>query len=299
MNISNRYILNQGPVIAGLFKAVAAGLKQQILKTESSKPDTPGPEVIKRIPPPPADMVRDYIRHVGGSPSAYRNTLPPHLFPQWGLSVAMQGLFDIDYPLFKVMNGGCRMEINAPLPNDQPLIVRGCLDGIDDDGRRAILRQKVVTGTADNPDALIGFIYGVVPLGSGKKSPTKKKKKDPTRVPQDARELAIWKLGSKAGLDFAKLTGDFNPIHWVAPYARTSGFKNVILHGFSTLARAYEGLNRRLFSGATPIKLFDVQFTKPLVLPARVGLYVDAESHVFVGEAPGGPAYMVGTFETT
>jgi hypothetical protein len=31
------------------------------------------------------------------------------------------------------------------------------------------------------------------------------------------------------------------------------------------------------------------------VLPAKVGLYIDDDS-VFVGDAPGGPAYLVGTY---
>jgi hypothetical protein len=62
------------------------------------------------------------------------------------------------------------------------------------------------------------------------------------------------------------------------------------------MARAIEGLNRSLFSGdVRRLEAIDVKFTKPLVLPAKVGLYVDDEN-VFVGDAPGGPAYLVGTY---
>ena len=70
----------------------------------------------------------------------------------------------------------------------------------------------------------------------------------------------------------------------------------MINHGFSTMARAIEGLNRSVFSGdVSKLESIDVQFTKPLVLPAEVGLYVD-DDRVFVGDAPGGPAYLVGTY---
>src|SRR5688572_23840617 len=134
--------------------------------------------------------------------------------------------------------------------------------------------------------------------GGGTKSTGDKKKPEPERVPLDAEELARWKIPSNAGLAFAMLTGDFNPVHWVPPYARAFGFRNTILHGFSTMARAMEGLQRTLFAGSVrAIRVLDVKFTKPLVLPAKVGLYVKGES-LWVGDAPGGPAYLVGTFQT-
>ena len=68
-------------------------------------------------------------------------------------------------------------------------------------------------------------------------------------MPADAKEIAFYRLKADAGLDFAKLTGDFNPVHWVPAYARALGFPNTILHGFGTLARAVEGLNRGVFAG--------------------------------------------------
>jgi acyl dehydratase len=83
-------------------------------------------------------------------------------------------------------------------------------------------------------------------------------------------------------------------VHWLSPYARALGFRGTILHGFATMARAMEGLNRALFAGAVDrIRSFDVRLTRPLVLPARVGLYLDGQN-VHVGDAPGGPEYLRG-----
>lgn len=299
MAVSNKHILQQGPVIAGLAKTAAQAIKQQI--TGPGGPvETPGPVYRKTIEPRPKDLVRDYVRHVGGQPGEYRDHLPPHLFPQWGFPLSMRTLTGIPYPLMRVMNGGCRIEINAPLPTDRPLEASGQLVGVDDNGRRAVLHQRVVTGTREHPEALVGHFYAVVPLGGGKSKDTsakKKKKKQKPRVPDEVREVTRWSIPDNAGLDFARLTGDFNPIHWVPSYARASGFKNVILHGFSTMARAYEGINRDLYKGLEEIQTFDVKFTRPLVLPADVGLYVDEDHGVYVGDGPGGPAYMVGSFE--
>jgi hypothetical protein len=54
---------------------------------------------------------------------------------------------------------------------------------------------------------------------------------------------------------------------------------------------------RNVFAGNVhAIGSFDVRFTRPLVLPTEVGFYVEG-NQVFVGDAPGGPAYLVGTFQ--
>ena len=264
----------------------------------------PGPELTSEVAGPPAALVRDYLRFVGGDPAAYRARVPAHLFPHWGMPLAARTLQDLDYPLLRVVNGGCRLQMNAPLPLGERLRVRARLMSVDDDGRRAVLRQRVVTGTAAVADAVVADIFAIVRLGEGK-DPTSSRPQPPrqprtvARVSGSARELAFWRLRPDSGLGFALLTGDFNPIHWVRPYARAMGHRSTILHGFATLARTIEGLNRGLFSGATDrLSMIDVRFTRPLVLPSRVGLYVDGRQ-VAVGDAPGGPAYLTGQFAVT
>ncbi len=307
MPVSNRHILEQGATISALGRVALSAIEQQLRgKPAAGAPQVPGPTIEATYAPRSAELVRDYIRHVGGDPSAYKGTLPAHLFPQWGFGLGGQTLKGVPYPMARVLNGGCNMEIRSALPANEPLTVRAHLESIDDDGRRAVLQQRVVTSTPSAPDALIADMFAIVPLsgakkdkdGKGSAGSQKKDKKEASRVPDDARELAYFKLSAHAGLDFAKLTGDFNPVHWVPGYARAFGFSNVILHGFGTMARAIEGINRGLFAGdVTRIKRWNCRFTKPLVLPAKVGLYV-RDQDVFVGVAKGGPAYLVGSFET-
>jgi hypothetical protein len=270
-------------------------LSKKKSKGERKALQTPGPEVELRVPPRSKELLGAYCRHVGADKSAYRGFVPPHLFPQWVFPLQAKTLEGIPYPMEKVLNGGCRMEIHAPLPANEPLIVRGRLENIDDNGRRALIHARATTGTKSVPEALSVDMYAVVPLRSKEKK--KGPKKDKPRVPVNVQELAYWRIGSNAGLDFAKLTGDFNPVHWIPPYARAMGFRNVILHGFSTMARAYEGVVRSSLQGR-PFRMrsFDVKFTRPLILPHEVGLYIDEEQGIYVGDAPGGPAYLVGSY---
>ncbi len=294
MGVPIRYALSQGPMIAALGRVALSGLRKE---HRGQPPATPGPWLEARVPPRPDDLVRAYIKHVGGDPAWYRGRVPSHLFPQWSFPLGGKAFEGLGYPVAKVINGGCRIENRAPLPGNEPLDVRVRIESIDDDGQRAIITQKIVTGTSRVPDATTAYLRAFIPLAKKEKGDGKAKAR--STVPADAHEIAFSRIRDDAGLDFAKLTGDFNPIHWIAPYARASGFKTVILHGFSTLARAIEGLNRSRLSG-DPMQLaaIDARFSRPLVLPARVGIYISNDGGIWIGDAPGGGAYLEGRFET-
>ena len=301
MPVSNRHILEQGAALGALGRVALRTLEQQVLGKKQSKsaPQVPGRLIEATLPPRSAELIRDYVTNVGGDPSAYKNTLPSHFFPQWGFALASEALSVVPYPISKILNVGCNLEIRKALPADEALQVSAQLIEVDDDGRRAVLTTRVITSTKSAPEALVAEMITMVPLKRDKseKKTNGSAKKEVTNVPLSAHEVAFFEMGPNAGLDFAKLTGDFNPIHWLRPAARASGFSNVILHGFGTMARAIEGLNRTAFAGdPTRLKKWSCRFTKPLVLPSKAGLYTHG-NEVFVGAAVGGPAYLVGTFE--
>ena len=293
MGVSSLHLFRQGPVISALLRTAA----QPLLRSGDAGAsfEAPGPELVQTVGPRNASLVRDYIRAVGGDPSSYRGVLPPHMFPQWGFPLLGKTLAPLPYDFSRLLNAGCRIEVHHPLPADEPLQLRARLTEVDDDGRRAIFHYHLVTGTASQPDALTAKITALLPLKKG--GGGKGGKKDKPRVPGDLREVDRWRLGPGAGRDFALLTGDVNPIHWLPPYARMAGFRNTILHGFGGLARLYESIVGRVLSGrAGHLKALEVRFVRPLVLPAKVGVYVGG-GRCAVGDALDGPAYFTGTYE--
>jgi acyl dehydratase len=300
MAVSNRFIVEQTPVIAAFGRLALSAL----MSAKGSPPALPGPELSVTVPPRSAALLAAYARHVGADAAAYRRFVPPHLFPQWSFPLVTKALSGIGYRLERVVNAGCRLEMRRPIPADEALDVRVRLESLDDNGRRVLIATRVVSGSASAPEALAATLYALIPLGGGKResgAAPPKERKEPVRVPDLARELAFWRIGADAGLDFAKLTGDFNPIHWVPAYARALGHRGCILHGFSLIARAMEGITRARFTGdATRLKVFDASLVSPLLLPARVGLYLDSGSdgdRLFVGDAPGGRAYLTARVE--
>jgi MaoC like domain len=301
MSVSNRHILEQGSALSAIGRILLGNVEQQLLGRRPPKgaPQLPGRELRAEYAPRAPELVRDYVKHVGGDPAAYKATLPPHLFPQWVFGLASRTLAGLPYPSSRIINAGCNFELRAPIPAGEPLSVTARLESIDDDGRRAVMKTRAVTSTKSAKDALVVELFALVPLPKKDGAPAAKgEKKDTPRVPLEAKEVAYFDVPAKAGLDFAKLTGDFNPIHWIPGAARASGFPSVILHGFGTMARTLEALNRGVFAGdVTRLKKWSCRFTRPLVLPGKAGVYVLGHE-VFVGVAHGGPAYLVGQFET-
>jgi len=267
-------------------------------------PLLPGPELAERVSAPSPALVRAYCRHLEIATEGPRHapSVPPHLFPQWTFPIAARALRSLPYPLARILNAGCRLQINARIPAAAPLTVRAQLLSVEDDGHRALLHERITTDTPEASGALIADLYAVAPAGParGRNGRSATPAGDAARVPFSARELGRLRFGPRAGLAYACLSGDFNPVHWARTYARAAGFPTPILHGFALLARAMECLGRASFAGATGrLRLVDVRFKRPLVLGRgiEVGVYRDdADPRAFyVADAPGVRPYLAGS----
>lgn len=296
--LAARHLLAQRRVMAALAGVVGDSLRRGVRGSRRCLPELPGPELSEEVPPPSERLIDDYLRHLGGDERGYPGTVPAHLFPHWGMPLAARVTRGLPYRLLSAVNGGCRLAQHAPLLRGQPLAVRAQLVGVRDDGRRAVLQQRIVTEQGGRPAALTAEVYVVVPSSGARErgAPRERKPDDRPRVAPGARELCRFGLSANAGLAFALLTGDLNPVHWLRPYARAAGFEGAILHGFASMALCIEALQRTLFEGATDrLSEVDVRFTRPLCLPAEVGLYVEGE-HFFIGRAAGELAHLTGHF---
>jgi hypothetical protein len=67
------------------------------------------------------------------------------------------------------MNAGFKYEQRAPIAAGQPLVVKARIENIDADERRAVITQRIVTGTKGAEDAVVADLFAYVPLGDPKK----------------------------------------------------------------------------------------------------------------------------------
>ena len=281
------HLLHQRRNIVSTLRLVGAGVG-------AGFSELPGPETIDHIAPRPASLVDDYVRAVGGSPKAWKGQLPPHMFPQWAWPAVTQALVGIPYDLKSVVNAGCSWTVRGPIPSDELLQCVARVESIEEDESKALVRLSAITGPATQDDALEATLTAFIPRK--KAGGSKKKSSNRVRVPLGARPIFERRLKPELGRRFAALTGDPNPIHWLAPYARMAGFKGPILHGFCTAAIAAEALIANRYAGDVhKLESFSARFTRPVRLPSRIRVFVHG-SDIYVGSQPGGPALLTGAF---
>ena len=93
---------------------------------------------------------------------------------------------------------------------------------------------------------------------------------EPTGPVEPLRSLEL-RVPEDLGRRYARVAGDFNPIHQHALLARPFGFKRAIIHGMWSLARAVAACEADMPSGPVAI---DVAFRRPVFLPSTVQLNI-------------------------
>jgi acyl dehydratase len=92
----------------------------------------------------------------------------------------------------------------------------------------------------------------------------------PGETPPPGAAATAWQVPADIGLRYARVSGDFNPIHLAAVTARWFGFRRAIAHGMWSLARVVAELAPTLESPALRV---EVRFRRPVFLPASVTLH--------------------------
>lgn len=210
----------------------------------------------------PSDRLIDtYLRWCGAVGSRYAGEIPAHLFSQWSIPLVERILTQASYPLTAIVNQGCTLRVNAPLPRGRNLKLRARLAELEETEERVRFAVEVQTGTIDRSDALVAVFHLVLVRRRGAKKPV------------DVEEVAWetvgrWSVVENDGFNFALLTGDFNPVHWVGWVARFSPFGRKVLQGFGSFARTCEAL----LAAEPPtarLHAIDVRFVRPVPLPAE------------------------------
>ncbi len=93
---------------------------------------------------------------------------------------------------------------------------------------------------------------------------------------QDVATGPRWRLGEGTGRRYARVSGDWNPLHLHALTARPLGFPTAIAHGMYTYARVVAALGPALADSGVTSRVW---FRKPVRLPSTVRLRSAIESH--------------------
>src|SRR5574343_736687 len=93
------------------------------------------------------------------------------------------------------------------------------------------------------------------------------------QAPLELTALADWAAPADTGRRYARVAGDYNPIHLSALSARLFGFPRAIAHGLWTQARALALLQAAAPATVLQAASLTTVFKRPVLLPIRASLW--------------------------
>jgi len=167
-----------------------------------------------------------------------------------------------------------------PAPG-QPLLIETVLRLLPPSSSGALRCELETTGSADGEPVFSCTGTYLVRRGAGGG-----KKREDDLLPQGAA-IAKWTLDAAAGRRYARLSGDWNPIHLARWSARLMGMRAPIIHGMHTLGASCAALERET---GRPAIAIDCRFRAPVVLGSSVALVFDGTAREFTVSVAGKPA---------
>lgn len=235
------------------------------------------PRITGPVPAFSEREVLDYIRRTGGDPDLYRDPegflLVPHTyFATWGLAELAKALLAARLPLnfTRVVHATSRVRVHRMQRVVEPARFSATVETVVRTGKRVRVEQQLATRTTDAQPLAEHALAMVLPERRLGRSPGHERQ----TVPMDTNLVTAIRLPSNEGWRYARLSGDFNPVHWASPFARLVGFRGPVAHGFDLMARTCHAAVAHMADGdARKLKMIDIAFRKPVVLPAEVHLY--------------------------
>ncbi|MCC5878743.1 MAG: acyl dehydratase [Idiomarina sp.] len=108
------------------------------------------------------------------------------------------------------------------------------------------------------------------------------------------QQLDIWDLDAASGRRYAKLSGDYNPIHLHPWLSRWFGFHHPIIHGMYSVARIQADIECHF---KTSVRSMNVAFKRPLAIPNQAVSHIQPQSgKLCVTDSRGEKIYLDGLF---
>lgn len=226
----------------------------------------------------PADGLRHPVSVQPAKLAAYRqvcgfteNGLLPPTYPHvlaFALQMQLLTASDFPFPLLGLIHLANRIRVLRPMGGVGDLSIGVRVDNLRPHAKGAVF------------DLLTGVDDALGPLWEAQSQMLCRGVKLPGEAPAEPSpnenglsELARWQAPADIGRRYARVSGDYNPIHLSAVTARLFGFPQAIAHGLWNKARTLAALGEQLPAANIEIA---VDFRKPVRLPSEVCLLASA-----------------------
>ncbi|WKU03071.1 MaoC/PaaZ C-terminal domain-containing protein [Micromonospora sp. HUAS LYJ1] len=209
----------------------------------------------------------------------------PHVlgFP---LALRLMTLPEFPFPLAGVVHVGNRITVHRPVPADVPWDFVAHAGNLRPHTRGRQV-DVVLVGSVDGEEVWRGVsTYLGRERGAGGGAG-----RDPGERAAPPVATAHWRLTPRVGTDYARVSGDHNPIHTSRLGARLFGFPRPIAHGMWSKARCLAALESRLPEAYT----VEVGFKLPVPLPSTVAFSAVPGWDFALHDTRTGRPHLVGT----
>jgi acyl dehydratase len=221
------------------------------------------PRLEARLAPGPAapDALSRYESVCGFAQGDFLPITYPHVLAA-GIQLRLLGETAFPVRVMGLVHVGHRIRQHRPIPRTAPLALRCWLEGsrsIDSGEEFCLHTQSSLDGELVWEEETIFIARG----GGGRKRGPRRKDDDTAW-----ETVARWAVPADTGRRYARVSGDYNPIHLTGVTGRLFGFPGAIAHGMWSLARVAAALAE----ADGPPACLTVRFIRPLVLPGHVEL---------------------------
>lgn len=141
MSVSWSHIFQQGACL----RTLGGVAVKSMLPKGKGDVETPGPKTEVNLASRSDKLLNAYMDWSGADRGRYEGVVPPHLFPQWGFPPLAKALGRLPWPMTKVLNQGCRLEVKTPLEAGKPLVVSAWLAEVREESHKVRLTTRIVT----------------------------------------------------------------------------------------------------------------------------------------------------------
>lgn len=267
-----------GPLYAG---AALEAVKSRVTSNGSLRSLAVEP-VVAHHPGISETQLEQYRRLFAGEAfdGSHRSSLPSVLVHIAAFPVQMGLMSGRDFPLslMGMVHLKNVVEHHMPLRVNQPLQIRVGAENfrahrkgtqVDIDVR--IYPQGVDIDSVDSSEVLWESVSTYLSVGTyvaGK--PREEQSRRGHGEFNPPRKTGQWSLSTRAGRDYAAVSGDYNPIHVSELAAKALGQPGVIVHGMYSAARMLEGREPEDAGHR-----WSIEFEAPVKLPAKVAFAVE------------------------
>nr|WP_233512546.1 MaoC/PaaZ C-terminal domain-containing protein [Micromonospora deserti] len=208
----------------------------------------------------------------------------PHVmgFP---LALRLMTAPEFPVPLTGVVHVGNRIAVHRPIDADESLDFTAYAENLrpHDRGRQI---DVVLVGSVGGEEVW----RGVSTYLGKERTPGGGARHDHGDRPAPPAASAHWRVDPRVGTDYARVSGDHNPIHTSRLGARLLGFSRPIAHGMWSKARCLAALENRLPDAYT----VEVAFKLPVPLPTTVAFSTTPAWEFALHDARTGRPHLVG-----